>query len=171
MNREILERPFPEALIRTRKGALGQTFSYVEGRRVSSGGSTRHSTAEWSFEIVEHHIRDTEVVVLGKLTAGSITKMAFGGSSITVTREGEVISIADDLKSAATDALKKAASLLGVGLHLYSEPAARPRPRARPPRPRATATGQRQRYRGTVPAAMDTVPARDNSATGRLATA
>jgi len=69
---------------------------------------------------VEHHVRDNEVVVIGKLTAAAVTKMAFGGSSITVTREGEVISIADDLKAAATDALKKAASLFGVGLHLYS---------------------------------------------------
>jgi hypothetical protein len=31
-----------------------------------------------------------------------------------------MISLADDLKAAATDALKKAATLLGVGLHLYS---------------------------------------------------
>ena len=33
-----------------------------------------------------------------------------------------MVSIADDLKAAATDALKKASSLLGVGLHLYGEP-------------------------------------------------
>ena len=31
-----------------------------------------------------------------------------------------MISLADDLKAAATDALKKAATLLGVGLHLYA---------------------------------------------------
>jgi hypothetical protein len=39
----------------------------------------------------------------------------------TNTQTGEIISIADDLKAAATDALKKAASLLGVGLSLYSD--------------------------------------------------
>jgi hypothetical protein len=40
---------------------------------------------------------------------------------ITKAKEtGEIISLADDLKAAATDALKKAATLLGVGLHLYN---------------------------------------------------
>jgi hypothetical protein len=43
-------------------------------------------------------------------------------SQITRKKDsGEVISLGDDLKAAATDALKKAATLLGVGLHLYSE--------------------------------------------------
>jgi len=119
MNREALERPFDTELLKSRKGPFGQTFSYVEGaeyvRRLNEAFE-----GEWSFEIVEHHVRDTEVVVVGRLSAGRETKMAFGGSSITVSREGEVVSIADDLKAAATDALKKAASLLGVGLHLYS---------------------------------------------------
>ena len=119
MNREQLERPFDRSLIKTRKGTFGQQLAYVEGvefiRRLNEA-----LDGQWTFEIVEHQVRETEVVVLGKLTAGDVTKMAFGGSSITVSREGEVISIADDLKAAATDALKKAASLLGVGLHLYS---------------------------------------------------
>jgi hypothetical protein len=127
MNREILEREFSSALIRTRKGPFGQTFSYVEGteyiRRLNEAFE-----AEWSFEVLEHHIRDNEVVVLGKLTASNIAKTAFGGSSITTSREGEVIAIADDLKAAATDALKKAASLLGVGLHLHASEQAEAKP-------------------------------------------
>jgi ribosome-binding protein aMBF1 (putative translation factor) len=45
--------------------------------------------------------------------------MHFGGSSITFDREGRVVSIADDLKAAASDALKKCASLLGVALEMY----------------------------------------------------
>ena len=40
-----------------------------------------------------------------------------------------MISLADDLKSAATDALKKAATLLGVGLHLYNDKGGDNRPR------------------------------------------
>jgi len=140
MNRNILEQPFPDNLIRSRKGRLGQSFSYVEGaeyiRRLNDAFE-----AEWSFEIVEHHVRDNEVVVIGKLTAAAVTKMAFGGSSITVSREGEVISIADDLKAAATDALKKAASLLGVGLHLYSSD--RPVEAASPGNGAAKGNGQR----------------------------
>jgi hypothetical protein len=34
---------------------------------------------------------------------------------------GEPISLADDFKAAATDSIKKCASLLGVGLHLYTD--------------------------------------------------
>lgn len=123
MNRDILERPFEEALLKSRKGPFGNSFTYVEGaeyiRRLNEAFA-----GEFSFEIVEHNIRDNEVIVLGKLSAAGVTKMAFGGSSITVSREGEIISIADDLKAAATDALKKACSLFGIGLHLYSEPQA-----------------------------------------------
>ena len=65
---------------------------------------------------------DEEVAVLGKLSAGGVTKTVFGGSSITRAREtGEPVSISDDLKAGASDALKKACSLLGIGLELYSE--------------------------------------------------
>ena len=57
---------------------------------------------------------------MGELKAGNVVKTQFGSSQITRAREsGEIISLADDLKAAATDALKKAATLLGVGLHLY----------------------------------------------------
>jgi hypothetical protein len=122
MNRTELERPFEAALIKTRRGTFGQQISYVEGaeyiRRLNDAFE-----AEWSFEVVEHHVYDAEVVVIARLSAGGVTKMAFGGSSITTsTQTGEVVSLADDLKAAATDALKKASTMLGVGLGLYSDP-------------------------------------------------
>jgi hypothetical protein len=74
---------------------------------------------EWTFEVTSHEIQENEAIVVGRLTAGGITKMHFGGSSITLDREGRVVSIADDLKAAASDALKKCASLLGVALEMY----------------------------------------------------
>lgn len=43
-----------------------------------------------------------------------------------------MISLADDLKSAATDSLKKAATLLGVGLHLYGPEEAPSAPPTKP---------------------------------------
>ena len=121
MNRDILEQPFPKALLKTRKGTFGKQFSYVEGAEYVRRLNDAFESA-WSFDVIEHQVLEAEVIVLGRLTAGDVTKTAFGGSKITVSREGEVVSIADDLKAAATDALKKASSLLGVGLHLYSEP-------------------------------------------------
>lgn len=122
MNRDILERPFEAALIKTRRGHSGKTLSYVEGaayiRRLNEAFN-----GMWSFEIVDHIVTDHYVVVVGKLIAGGATKMAFGGSSITKSSQnGETLNLADDLKAAATDALKKGASMLGVGLHLYTDP-------------------------------------------------
>jgi hypothetical protein len=66
-------------------------------------------------------------LVLGKLTAAGIVKMQFGASQVTRDRESKaLISLGDDLKAAATDALKKCATFLGVGLHLYAERPLRP---------------------------------------------
>jgi hypothetical protein len=77
----------------------------------------------WSFEILEHEIleQQDEALVLGKLTAEDVVKCQFGSSRITRSKEtGEVISLADDLKAAGTDSLKKCATMLGVGLYLYN---------------------------------------------------
>jgi hypothetical protein len=64
-----------------------------------------------------HHeiLKETdEVIVIGQLNAGGIVKSQFGSSRITRAKEtGDIISLADDLKAATTDALKKAATLLG----------------------------------------------------------
>jgi hypothetical protein len=118
MKRDILTRPFEPAQIRRRPGQHGKEVAYVDVAAVI----TRLNEAldhEWTFEVTSHEIQENEVIVVGRLTAGGITKMHFGGSSITLDREGRVISIADDLKAAASDALKKCASLLGVALEMY----------------------------------------------------
>jgi len=138
MNREQLERPFDPSLIKTRQGGHGKALSYVEGAEYIRRLNEVYD-ADWSFEIVKHQVLEGEVIVVGKLVAGNVIKMSFGGSSVTTSRSsGEVVSIADDLKAAATDSLKKACSLLGIGLHLYTEglPAAQPgNGRPRGPRP------------------------------------
>lgn len=118
MNKEILRRPFPRELIKQREGQNGKMLSYIETyvviERLNDGCDV------WSFEVVQHHVYKVEVVVVGKLTADGVIKMAFGGSAITFNNAGKVVSLADDLKAAASDALKKCASLLGVGLELYA---------------------------------------------------
>ena len=121
MNRQLLEQPFSTEEIKQRDGSFGQTLAYVSGHTVIQRLNDAFESA-WSFEIVSHEIQKDEVIVLGKLTAEGIIKSKFGSSRITRAREtGEMISLADDLKSAATDALKKCATLLGVGLHLYAD--------------------------------------------------
>ena len=109
--------------MKTRQGSFGRELAYVEARydieRINEAFG-----AEWSFEVTTRDVMpDTqEVLVLGRLTAGGVVEQAFGGSHITRNRTtGEVLPLADDLKPAATDALEKAASLFGVGLHLYGD--------------------------------------------------
>jgi recombination DNA repair RAD52 pathway protein len=121
MNREILEKPFRPEQIKQREGSFGRTLDYIEGHAVIQRLNDAFD-ADWSFTIIRHEIlKDTdEVIVVGELKAGNVAKTQFGSSRITRARDsGEIISLADDLKAAATDALKKAATLLGVGLHLY----------------------------------------------------
>jgi hypothetical protein len=121
MNRELLEKPFEPNQIKQREGNFGRTLDYIEGHSVIQRLNDAFAS-EWSFEILEHKILENsdEVIVLGKLTAGEIVKSQFGSSNITRARDTKaIISLADDLKSAGTDALKKCATMLGVGLHLY----------------------------------------------------
>lgn len=120
MNRALLEQPFDEQLIRSRKGAFGQTLNYVEAvhyiRRLNEVFESN-----WSWKVIGHEQHGNEFVVHGVLEAGGEVKHAFGGSQITLhSTTGEAISLADDIKAAATDALKKACSLLGIGLDLYA---------------------------------------------------
>lgn len=121
----VLSRPFTD--IKTRPGRNSGAISYIEGHAVVQR-LNEALQGDWSFKVLEREVTEGEVIVLGELRAGDVSKQAFGGSEITRTRDGRVVSLADDLKSAATDALKKAATLLGVGLHLYGveEPAAPP---------------------------------------------
>jgi hypothetical protein len=121
MNRQALEKPFPAEVIRTRKGAHGQ-LSYVEGahyiRRLNEAFD-----GDWSWTILSKEVRENEVIVLGSLEIEGRFKQAFGGSRVTSkTTTGESVSLADDFKAASTDALKKACSLLGIGLDLYVSP-------------------------------------------------
>jgi len=122
MNREILEKPFDPGQIKQREGNFGKKLDYIEGHVIIQRLNDAFE-AEWSFNVLKHEILKEldEVLVLGELSTGSIKKTQFGSSRITRAREtGEIISLSDDLKAAATDSLKKCATLLGVGLSLYN---------------------------------------------------
>jgi hypothetical protein len=120
MNRQLLEKPFDKSQIRQREGIHGHTLDFVPGHSVIKRLNDAFE-ANWSFEILRHeNLEDKdEVLVLGKLTADNVVKTQFGSSRITRDDGGQIVSIASDLKAAGTDALKKCATLLGVGLYLY----------------------------------------------------
>lgn len=118
MKKDVLCRPFSPDQIKQRPGQNGKTLSYIETHAVIA--RLNEACESWDFTIERYELLDEEVVVLGRLVVeGAVTKTAFGGSTITRDREGRAVSVADDLKAAGSDALKKAASLLGVGLELY----------------------------------------------------
>jgi hypothetical protein len=141
VNREVLCRPFPPEAVKTRPGQRGKTLSYVEVATVIA--RLNEGCESWSFEVVSHRVDADEVIVVGKLTADGQTKMHFGGASITLGNDGRAVSVADDLKAAASDALKKCASLFGVALEMYGGACAasngRSRPRAPEPDDRVSA--------------------------------
>ncbi len=118
MNKEttnILDKPFDNTLIKTRKSRSGELLSFVEGsqyiRRLNQAFGYN-----WSFEITEMKVIKDEVIVLAKLTADSITKMQYGTSGDSAN-ENRILG--DRVKAAGTDALRKCCSLFGLGLHLY----------------------------------------------------
>ena len=67
----------------------------------------------WSFKIIEHQFRDSEIIVLGELSAGTVSRQQFGENRITTdSSTGEASSLGDDLNKAALDALINCARTL-----------------------------------------------------------
>lgn len=122
----LLQRTPPHE-IKMRQGRGGMQFSYVEHGYVTERLNLVFGF-NWDFEVMDKQILEDEVIVEAKLTVRTpggqtIVKTQFGGADIkrhtAGARSGKPLSIADDYKAAASDALKKCASLLGIGLDLY----------------------------------------------------
>lgn len=115
-----LTEPFPAEAICTRRGNHGRELQYVETWRVIERLNKAFDHI-WAFRILTWRVLENEVVVHAELEAAGVSKQAVGSSTITRNRDsGEAVSIGDDVKAGGSDALKKAASLFGVGLKLYA---------------------------------------------------
>lgn len=119
----ILTQETPKALIRQRKGRGGKIFSYLPHEEVTRILNSAFGF-NWDFRILQSHVTDSEAWVLGELTIktseGAITKQQFGQCDFIRNKSGEIVMpVGDCLKAAASDALTKTASLMGVGLDLY----------------------------------------------------
>ena len=122
---EVLTRPFDPAQIKQREGRGGKMLDYLETHAVITRLNEAFSGA-WSFEAVEYKTMEGEIIVKGRLAAQGITKEQFGSNEIhrhkgQDNQKGTPVSVGDDLKAAASDALKKCATLFGVGLELYEK--------------------------------------------------
>lgn len=123
----IVTQKTPKHLIKRRQGRGGKAFDYLPHGEVAKILNEAFNHA-WSFETepILQFCSDTEMTVKGVLTiygtdGKSITKEQYGSQDIPKDRQGNrAISYGDALKGAASDSLKKCASLLGVALDLYA---------------------------------------------------
>jgi hypothetical protein len=119
----------------------GVELEYHTGEQIVTRLNETLGFLNWSFRVLEHgiHAEADECWALGEITVTidgrTVTRQQFGSQKIKRSRSsGTPMDIGFDLKGAATDALKKAASLIGAGLYLWKkEPPATREPQG--PRP------------------------------------
>ncbi len=119
----FLTQKTPAQFIKERPGPGGTRLQYVEVGYVINILNQAFGY-DWDFRIMDQQIGKKQVWVRGELTVRinerTIIKGHYGGADIKINRtSNQPVSIADDLKSAASDCLKKCASLLGVAADLY----------------------------------------------------
>ena len=171
---DALTRPFDPAQIKQREGRKGKMLDYLECHTIITRLNEAFNGA-WSFEVVDYKSMEGEVIVHGKLSAGGQVKQQFGSNAIdrfaTGENAGKPVSIGDDLKAAASDALKKCATLFGIGLELYEKKGQAQRPAQQRPTPQAD-QGSGSRPHGSdrlggKPAPAQTGQQRPGTVTGR----
>lgn len=118
-----LTRKTPEEYVKKRVGPGGTKLDYVEVGYIVDL-LNRAFGWDWDFKITGEQIGKRQVWVRGELTVRfsdrMVTKSQYGGAIIKLSKStNEPFSIADDLKAAASDSLKKCASLLGVAGDVY----------------------------------------------------
>lgn len=125
---EILTQATPGDEVRYRKGKGGREFPYTDPAYVIRTLNLAFGW-DWDFEADNEDIfyandRPFEAKVRGRLTVRNgdkiIVKVQYGCQPIEYLKDSDVpVSLGDAYKGAASDALKKCASLLGVALDLY----------------------------------------------------
>lgn len=116
----------PNNAKKTRPAKGGGTWTYVSGAYMKKQLNMLFGW-NWDFEIVSEQIliEAGEVIVKGKLICRSggqtIVKMQFGNKDIMFKKGTQIpLSIGNDLKAAATDALKKCAAEIGIAQDVYA---------------------------------------------------
>ncbi len=112
----------PQQFVKHRPGPGGTQVNYVEVGYVINMLNQVFGW-DWDFKIIDQQVGKRQVWVRGELTVRlrdhNVIKGQYGGSDIKLNRNGEPISVADDLKAATSDSLKKCASMLGVAGDIY----------------------------------------------------
>lgn len=127
---EGLYEPFPQEMERTLvKG--GTALTYIPVSEVITRLNRVFGVCGWSSTIIrcERDERDPDFIVAhvrltveGDYDNPLVTKDGFGGQKIKRTKNGDIVDLGDEFKGAISDALKKAAQQLGIGLYLARDP-------------------------------------------------
>ena len=121
-----LNEPFPKEVERQLKKG-GTSLTYIPVSEVISRLNKVLGFDGWAYEIIkcERDALDPEFIVahvrlsvLSKDDFINVVKDGFGGQKIKRTKAGDIVDLGDEFKGAVSDALKKAAQALGVGLYL-----------------------------------------------------
>lgn len=129
-NRQInlLMQKTPERFVKERTIRGGGKAKYVQIQYVI-GMLNLITGYRWDFEIVDEKEISGQIIVRGKLSVATkdgttITKTQYGGAEIKAygkehDKAGQPMDISSDYKAAASDCIKKCASLMGVAWDVY----------------------------------------------------
>lgn len=116
----------PKSQIKSRPAKGGGVWNYVSGSYVKKVLNLMFGW-DWDFQVLEQiaNVDLGEIVVKGRLTVRSggktIVKEQFGNKEIVFKKGTKTpLSFGNDLKAAATDALKKCANDLGIAQDVYA---------------------------------------------------
>lgn len=122
-----LSEPFPQEMEKSlNKG--GVNLTYIPISEVINRLNKVLGVSNWSFEIIKcerdaidpdyvvAHVRIDWYTIENMLS--HVSRDGFGGQKIKRTKQGQILDLGDEFKGAISDALKKAAQSLGVGLYL-----------------------------------------------------
>lgn len=134
MSNEIMKQladPFAPEMEKTMSKG-GTRLTYIPVSEVINRLNKVLGIDRWSFEVIScnrdamdpeyivAHIRFSWITTDKYTNADGpvITRDGIGGQKIKRTKAGDIVDLGDEMKGAVSDALKKAAQTLGVGLYL-----------------------------------------------------
>lgn len=121
-----LSEPFPPEMEKTLVKS-GIPLTYIPISEVINRLNKVLGVDKWDFFVnsCERDLHDPEFITARVRLCwnvdgddNAVYKEAIGGQKVKRNKKGEIVDLGDDFKGAVSDALKKAAQMLGVGLYL-----------------------------------------------------
>lgn len=121
---EQLAEPFPPEVERTLNKS-GRNLTYIPVSEVIARLNRVLGVANWSSETIDvrrDNLDPDWVIAHVRITATidgqAVVRDGVGGQTVKRTKQGGIVDLGDEFKGAESDAFKKAAQKLGIGLYL-----------------------------------------------------